>query len=280
VTIFRTPLARLALGLTLLSPVAAQAQDADTVLATVGGEEITLGHLIAVADSLPPQFQQLPDEQLFSGLLEQMVRQVAIAQSLGDNISKELALSVESQRWALLANSVIEGAINAAVTDETLQEAYDAQYGDVDPEQEYNASHILVETEEEALALVAEIEGGADFAELAQARSIGPSGPNGGALGWFGKGMMVPTFEEAVLAMDPETVSAPVQTQFGWHVIRLNEVRDSAAPSLDEVRDTLAERLSEEAAQEVVESLVEAADIARTEAEIDPALIRDSSLLD
>jgi peptidyl-prolyl cis-trans isomerase C len=280
VNIIRTPLARLALGLTLLSPVAVQAQDAGTVLATVGGEEITLGHLIAVAEGLPPQFQELPDEQLFSGLLEQMVRQVAIAQSFGDTLPTKLELSLESQRWALMANSVIDGAVTAAVTEDTLQAAYDTQFGNVDPEQEYNASHILVETEEEAQALVAELEGGADFAELAQARSIGPSGPNGGALGWFGAGMMVAPFETAVMAMEPETFSAPVQTQFGWHVIRLNEVRDSAAPTLDEVRGTLAERLSEEAAQEVVSSLVEAADITRSEAEIDPALIRDRSLLD
>lgn len=278
--IIRTPLARLALGLTLLSPVAVLAQDAGTVLATVGDEEITLGHLIAVADSLPPQFQQLPDEQLFSGLLDQIVRQAAIAQSLGDTLPTGLELSLESQRWALLANSVIEGAVDVAVTDESVQAAYDAQYGDVEPAQEYNASHILVETEEEAQALISELEGGADFAELAQARSIGPSGPNGGALGWFGKGMMVAPFEEAVIALAPETVSAPVQTQFGWHVIRLNEVRDSAGPSLEEVRGEIESRLGEEAAQEVVESLLAAADVTRAETEVDPALIRDTSLLD
>lgn len=278
--IIRTPLARLALGLTLLSPAAVQAQDASTVLATVGDEEITLGHLIAVADSLPAQFQQLPDDQLFSGLLEQIVRQAAIAQSLGDTLPNGLELSLESQRWALLANSVIEGAVDVAVTDESVQAAYDAQYGDVEPTQEYNASHILVETEDEAQALVSELEGGADFAELAQARSIGPSGPNGGALGWFGEGMMVAPFEEAVIALEPETISAPVQTQFGWHVIRLNEVRDSAGPALEDVRGDIENRLSEEAAQEVVDSLVEAAEISRTETEIDPALIRDTSLLD
>jgi peptidyl-prolyl cis-trans isomerase C len=278
--IITTPLARLALGITLLSPLAAQAQDADTVLANVGGEEITLGHLIAVAASLPPQFQQLPDDQLFAGLLEQMVRQVALAQSLGDTLSREMELSLESQRWALLANSVIDGAIDSAITEQSLQAAYDAQYGSVAPEQEFNASHILVETEEEALDLVAQLAGGADFAELAQASSIGPTGPNGGNLGWFGLGMMVPEFEAAVVALEPATVSAPVQTQFGWHVIRLNEVRDSAAPTLDEVRGALEEQLSEDAAQEAVNSLVSAADITRAEVDLDPALIRDTSLLD
>ena len=251
----RATLTAAALTAASLMPVAVQAQDAGTVLATVGEEEITLGHLIAVADSLPPQFQELEDAQLFSGLLEQIIRQAAIAQSLGDTLPNGLELSLESQRWALLANSVIDGAINAAVTDEALQTAYDEQFGNTEPEQEFNASHILVETEEEAIALVEELEGGADFAELAAARSIGPSGPNGGALGWFGMGMMVPTFEAAVTEMEPETVSDPVQTQFGWHVIRLNEVRDSTAPTLEEVRGTLEERLSEEAAQEVFDQM-------------------------
>lgn len=278
--IITTPLARLALGMTLLFPISAQAQDASTVLATVGVEEITLGHVIAVADSLPPQFQQLPDDQLYTGLLEQLVRQAAIAQSLGDTVPKGLQLSVESQRWALLANSVIEGAIDAAVTEEALQVAYNERFASVEPEKEYNASHILVATEEEALELIAELEGGADFAELAQARSTGPSGPNGGSLGWFGKGMMVPPFEAAVLALDPESISPPVETQFGWHVVRLNEVRDAGAPSLEEVRENLESELSEAAAQEVVDSLVAAADITRSEVEIDPALIRDTSLLD
>ncbi|WP_424972602.1 peptidylprolyl isomerase [Dinoroseobacter sp. S76] len=278
--IISTPLARLALGMTLLFPISAQAQDASTVLATVGGEEITLGHVIAVADSLPAQFQQLPDDQLYSGLLEQLVRQAAIAQSLGDSVPKSLQLSVESQRWALLANSVIEGAIDAAVTEEALQAAYNERFASVEPEKEYNASHILVATEEEALELIAELESGADFAELAQARSTGPSGPNGGSLGWFGKGMMVPPFEAAVLALEPESISPPVQTQFGWHVVRLNEVRDAGAPSLEEVRENLESELSEAAAQEVVDSLVAAADITRSEVEIDPALIRDTSLLD
>ncbi|ABV95299.1 PpiC-type peptidyl-prolyl cis-trans isomerase [Dinoroseobacter shibae DFL 12 = DSM 16493] len=278
--IIRKPLARLALGLTLLSPVAVQAQDADTVLATVGGEEITLGHLIAVASSLPTQFQQLADDRLYSGLLEQMIRQVALAQSMGDSLSKELELSLESQRWALMANSIIDGAIEAAVTEESVQALYDAEFGNIEPEKEFNASHILVETEEEAQALVTELEGGADFAELARARSVGPSGPNGGELGWFGPGMMVAPFEMAVIRMEPGTVSEPVETQFGWHVIRLNDIRDSAAQPLEEVRGRLEERLSEEAAQEVVDSLVAATEITRSEAEIDPALIRDTSLLD
>jgi peptidyl-prolyl cis-trans isomerase C len=274
-------LASVALTALLALPAAAQDEPtADTVLATVGDEEITLGHLIAVVESLPPQFQQLPNDQLYEGLLEQMVRQVALAQSLGDTLPKGLELTLEGQRWALLANSVISEAIDAAVTEEAVQAAYDAQFGAFEPEREFNASHILVETEEEALALVAELGEGVDFSELAQARSIGPSGPNGGALGWFGLGMMVPEFEAAVIALEPETVSGPVETQFGWHVIRLNDVRDTAPPSLEDVRGEIENTLAEATAQEIVNSLVGAASITRTDVEIDPALIRDTGLLD
>lgn len=275
-----TPLARFALGITLLCPFAAQAQDASTVLATVGDETITLGHVIAVTASLPENFQQLDDATLFAGLLDQLVTQSAIAQSMGDTLPKQLELSVESQRWALMANWVLDMAGQGVITEAALQAAYDEQFADVTPEQEFNASHILVATEEEALDLIEELNGGAEFAELAQARSTGPSGPNGGLLGWFGAGMMVPPFEAAVMELDAESISDPVQTQFGWHVIRLNEVRSKGAPSLDSVRAQLTEALQQAAVTEAVDSLVAATTIDRPEVEIDPALIRDTSLLD
>lgn len=275
-----TPLARFALGIALVCPITAQAQDASTVLATVGGETITLGHIIAVRESLPPNFQQLEDDVLYQGLLDQIIRQVALSQSLGDTLSTRSELAIESQRWALLANSVVQDAAEGAATEAALREAYDARYGDVTPEQEFNASHILVATQEEALELVEELKGGADFAELAKSRSTGPSGPNGGALGWFGAGMMVPEFETAVMALEPESVSDPVQTQFGWHVIRLNETRAKDAPAFESVREALADEVSERAVGEAIESLLGATEVVISETEIDPALIRDSSLID
>ncbi|MEO1155543.1 MAG: peptidylprolyl isomerase, partial [Pseudomonadota bacterium] len=168
-----------------------------------------------------------------------------------------------------------------ALTDEALQAAYDETYGSVEPETEFNASHILVETEEEARALIEELDGGADFAALAQEHSTGPSGPNGGSLGWFGMGMMVPPFEAAVVELEPGSFSEdPVQTQFGWHVLILNETRLKDAPALEAVRDELAAQVQRQAVDARVAELTEAADVTRADITgIDPAVLREMSLV-
>jgi len=256
----------------------AQEWDADTVVATVGGTDITLGHMIVAKGTLPAQYRQLPDEVLFPGILDQLIQQTALAQSV-ETPTKATQLTIENQRSGLLAGEALGIVGEAAVTDEALQAAYDAAFGAAEPTQEYNASHILVETEEKALELIAELEGGADFATLAQEHSTGPSGPNGGALGWFGPGMMVPEFEAAVVALEPGAVSPPVQTQFGWHVVTLNETRLAEKPTLDDVRQELAAELQQAAVEAHIAEVVEAADITRSEVEIDPSAISDLSLV-
>ena len=263
-----------------LGPAALHAQDydADTVLARVGGTEITLGHMIVAKTTLPAQFRQLPDEVLFPGILDQLIQQVALAQSL-EAPTKATQLTIENQRTGLLAGEALGIAGEAAVTDAALQEAYAARYAEAEPTTEFNASHILVETEEKARELIAELEGGADFATLAQEHSTGPSGPNGGALGWFGPGMMVPEFEAAVVALEAGQISPPVQTQFGWHVVKLNETRLAEAPPLEEVREEIAAELQRAAVEARIAEVVEAAEIERLEVEIDPAAISDMSLV-
>ena len=134
-------------------------------------------------------------------------------------------------------------------------------------------------TEEEANAIVGELAGGADFPALAAEKSTGPSGPNGGSLGWFGKGMMVPAFEEAVIALEKGEVSAPVQTQFGWHVIILNDERTAEAPTLEEVREEIAGNLRRDAVTAHVDDLVGAAIVDRPEVSVDPEVIRNIDLL-
>jgi len=136
-----------------------------------------------------------------------------------------------------------------------------------------------VETEEEAQALIDTLNGGADFAELAKEKSTGPSGPNGGELGWFGLGMMVAEFEEAVLGMEAGDVSAPVQTQFGWHVVRLNDKRNKPAPTLEETLPTLMDTLRQQAVEDEIQALTEGADITRPPEGFDVSLMRDLSLL-
>jgi len=228
-----------ALGLVLALPVAAQDADADTVVATVNGTEITVGHMIVARATLPDQYKQLPDDVLFRGILDQLIQQTALSASLTTEPPKRVELSLENERRSLLAGEVVETVLAEDVSEEALQAAYDEKYAAVDASEEYNASHILVETEEEAKAIKEQLDGGADFAEMAKEKSTGPSGPNGGALGWFGTGMMVPPFEAAVIAMKPGDISDPVKTQFGWHIVTLLETRKKEAPSLDEVREEL-----------------------------------------
>ena len=189
-------------------------------------------------------------------------------------------LVIENERRAYLAGNVLDEASRTAVTEEALQAAYDERFANAEPSKEFNAAHILLETEEDAQAVKEELDGGADFTALAKERSTGPSGPNGGELGWFGLGMMVQPFEEAVVSMEVGEISGPIQTQFGWHILRLNETRMSQAPSLDEVRQELAADIQNAAITERVTEATESADITRSAEEIDPSVIKDISLID
>lgn len=262
----------------ITAPAFAQDVDADTVVATVGEQDITVGHLIVAKGTLDARFQQIPDAQLFPALVEQLVRQYALAQSL-ETITPATELTIENQRAGLLAGEALGIVAQEAVTEEALQAAYEERYANAEPSREFNASHILVETEEEAQALVAELEGGADFATLAQEKSTGPSGPNGGELGWFSAGMMVPEFESAVMELEEGAISPPVQTQFGWHVIRLNETRLQDAPAFDSVQGELAQELERAAVEAHIEKVVAATEVTQTETEIDPAIISNLDLV-
>lgn len=279
---YRTPITLTAALLVAMAlPAAAQDESAtaETVVATVNGTDITLGHMIAMRSKLPQQYQNLPSDVLFNGILDQLVQQTLLSERAG-GLSQANALVLENETRSLLAAQVFQEVALDALNDENLQTAYDETYGDITPEDEYNASHILVETEEEAAAVIEAIEGGADFAEEARAKSTGPSGPNGGALGWFSKGMMVPPFEAAVLELSVGEISAPVQTQFGWHVVKLNETRRKAAPTFDEVRGELSDTVQREAIEGYLSGLEDGADVTRIDPEmIDVNIITDLSLI-
>lgn len=255
--------------------------DAGTVVATVNGTEITLGHMIVALASLPEQYQQLPDQTLYDGILEQLIQQSALAQSFTGELPPRVVLQLDNEERSLRAGEAIEIALDGAVSEADIQAAYDAEYGAMDPQEEYNASHILVETEEEAIAVKETIEGGADFAETAREKSTGPSGPNGGELGWFGTGMMVAPFEAATIALEVGEISDPVQTQFGWHIIKLNETRMAEIPQIDAVRDDLAATLRRDAIEGIIKSATEEADVVLPEGQdIDAALLRQLDLVD
>ncbi len=253
---------------------------ASAVVATVNGTDITLGHMIALGQSLPPQYQALPDDVLFRGILDQLVQQAALAQSVEGDLTLRDQMAMDNDRRGYLSGVALAGVVGDAVTEEALQAAYDERFANAEPRMEYNAAHILVATEEEAADLKTQIDGGADFAELAKEHSTDGAAANGGSLGWFSEGMMVAPFQEAVMAMEPGSVSDPVQTQFGWHLIELKETREAAAPTLDEVRDQLASEIEQSVVEAHIADLTGAATITRPGDEFDPAVLRETGLLD
>ena len=280
-----TTLSAAALAFTMAMPAQAQDQanemDLDSVVATVNGEDITLGHMLMVRSTLPEQYQQLGDDALWDGILDQLVRQAALAQDENAVETKRVTLAIDNERRALLAGEVVKAIAEDAVTDEAVQAAYDADYTGEDMGKEFNASHILVETEEEAQALVEELNGGADFAELAREKSTGPSGPNGGELGWFSAGMMVEPFQDAVETLEVGAVSEPVQTQFGWHVIKLNESRAKEAPALDEVRGEIEMSLQQQAVEKYIDETLASAEVTRMDkSEADVSALSNMQLLE
>ena len=263
-----------------LPAVAQDAPGRDTVVASVNGSDITLGQMIIAFSQLPAQYQQLPPDVLFGGLVDQLISQQLLANSL-TVVPDRVEIALANERRSLMAGEVVNNIATAAVTDEALQAAYDAQYGAAVPGTEYHAAHILVATEAEAQAVAARLATGEDFATLAQELSTDTgSGANGGELGWFGLGMMVPEFEAAVVAATPGVVTAPVQSQFGWHLVLVQESRPIAPPALDDMRDELSGMLQQAAIEARVAELTAAATIVRPEdGAFDPTLITDLGLL-
>jgi peptidyl-prolyl cis-trans isomerase C len=252
----------------------------ETVLATVDGVDITVGHVIALRTRLPEQYQQLPDDVLFEGIVEQLIQQTVLMNAKKADLDKRTSVGLENEGRAFLASEMMDQLTARDVSEEALKAAYETRYSAAIPNQEYNASHILVATLEEATQLIGQLDQGAEFATLAREKSTGPSGPNGGELGWFGKGAMVPEFEEAVLLLAVGEISPPVETQFGWHVVKLNDIRNLEVPTLEEVRAQLTEELQQSAVEEEVLNLTNAADVTRAEVDVDPSIIRDVSLFE
>ncbi|GMG81104.1 peptidylprolyl isomerase [Paralimibaculum aggregatum] len=247
---------------------------AETVIATVGDYELTLGELIAVRQKLPAQYQALPAELLMTGLLEQLINQTALAQrarETGLDSRTDVDMALRNITNSTLADTYMREAMAEKITEETIAAAYEARYADAEPVAEINAAHILLETEEAAAALRAELEAAgeaADFGEAAREHSIGPSKERGGDLGWFVATDMVPEFAEPAFALEVGDISEPVQTTFGWHLILVKDRRTRAAPPIEEVREEIVRGLAEAAQQEVITDTREAVAIAMPETQI------------
>ena len=274
-------LAALALGAALSTAAQAQDTTAETVVAKVNGVEITLGHMIAAREALPEQYKSLPNETLFSGILDQLIQQTALEQTVADKLKLANQLQLDNARRDYLSNVALTDVVVGAVTDEALQAAYDERFKDYAPQKEFSAAHILVDAEEKSNELNAKLDGGADFAELAKANSTDTgSGANGGDLGWFGIGQMVKPFEDAVVAAEIGKVAGPIKSDFGWHLILVKETRIAEKPTLEEMREELASELQNRAIDAHIKSVTEAAAVERLAEGIDPALLSDTALLD
>jgi peptidyl-prolyl cis-trans isomerase C len=259
------------------APVHAEGADPARVVATVNGTEITLGHVALMAAQLPPETLAEPPDVLFPAILDQLIRQAALASQAGEPGLRE-KLAIENYTRIVGAAKVLEEAVAAGLTDDALKAAYAERFSDRAPETEYNAAHILVTDRAEADRIAAEIAAGGDFAELARRHSIDGAAVRGGDLGWFGPGVMVPAFEAAVIGLQPGQVSEPVQTQFGWHLVKLLDSRIASVPSFETVREGLAAEVEDRLVGERIAEAVRAATVERMVDGLDPAAAFDPAL--
>lgn len=245
----------LALAAALAVPVFVNAEQAPAeaktsrTLVEVNGEAIKEQHFLVYRAQRNTQGQPM-DQQAQLAMLNELINTVMIAQSAqkqGLDTHPELLAAMDVARYRILAEASVEQFLrDNPVKDDEIAAIYKSRYADAKLT-EYKARHILLKTEDDAKAVIAELDKGTDFAELAKTKSTGPSGPNGGDLGWFEAGQMVKPFADATASMEKGSHSAtPVKTQFGWHVIKLEDSRAQTPPALDSVRTSLAQDLQRE----------------------------------
>ncbi len=256
----------------------AQSVDLKTVLVNVNGEVITLAHLISEVTTLSPEYLQLSDEYLFENVLEQLISRILFAALLEEESLGTKAL-IENNKRSIRASQSIKNFLANVPSYDQLMKLYEEKMSSYSPEKEYSASHILLDTKDEADNILERINEGENFASLATQFSIGPSASKGGNIGWFVMGQMVPEFEAAVLSLELGMVSRPIQTEFGWHIIKLDGERLQPQPSLHELRQQLEMELKEDFLNGKIEELRSIAEINYFETGIDKAIIKDSGLL-
>jgi len=253
--------------------------DQNPVLARVNGEEIHLEDVIAAAaEAMPPELRRVPPHllrsmlppQVFAQLVDRAITDRAMVQAAraahldqDPEVRRRLRLAEDAE----LRDQMLRREVLPRVTDETIRARYDRDAAGRPAEEEVHARHILVPNEADARAILAEIQRGASFEEVARRRSTDPAARNGGDLGFFRRGDMVPEFATAAFALQPGQVSPnPVRTQFGWHVIKVEERRSSHGPSFEDSKDTLRQTMIEEEVQATVQRIRAAAQIERVEA--------------
>jgi peptidyl-prolyl cis-trans isomerase C len=232
----------------------------DRVVATVDGEKITERDLAAAEPDLAQALQQFPVNARMEALVKGVIDIRLMAKAARDaklDQDPEMQATLAYVQDKALRNAFLSNKLEAVVTDAAIKARYDEEAAKFVPEDEIHAVHILVNSEDEAKAIIAQLDQGGDFAAIAKEKSTDPgSGQAGGDLGWFGKGQMVKSFEDAAFALDVgQYTKAPVKSDFGWHVIKVLEKRKSAPPTLDQRREDITRQLSREAILAEIDAL-------------------------
>ncbi|HVY19392.1 MAG TPA: peptidylprolyl isomerase [Bauldia sp.] len=242
------------------APDAAPVEPTDRVVAIVNGEKITERDLAAAEPDLAQALQQFPPGAQMDALVKGVIDIHLMAQAAKDtglDKSPEMASTLAYVAAKALRNKYLQTKLDSVVTEAALKARYDQEVAKFVPADEIHAEHILVNSEDEAKAIIAQLDQGGDFAAIAKQKSTDTgSGQSGGDLGWFGKGQMVKPFEDAAFALDVgQYTKTPVKSDFGWHVIKVLEKRKSAPPTFEERKDDLARTLGREAILAEIDAL-------------------------
>ena len=237
---------------------ATQAQNIP-IVANVNNEEISLETMIHAMNELPPEIQSQPFMSYYEDLLERVIDIKLFAQEgkkmkLDEEPSVRAAIDFVIEK--VLMQAFLSKYVQENIKEENIKASYNNFIADETSREEIKASHILIDTESEAIDVINMLNDGDDFAELAKNKSTGPSGPSGGDLGWFKRGQMVPPFEKAAFSLNKNEISQrPVQTQFGWHVIKIFDKRIPEAPSYENMKSKLIQDLERKIVSKKIQDL-------------------------
>ena len=237
---------------------ATQAQNIP-IVANVNNEDISLETMIHAMNELPPEIQSQPFMSYYEDLLERVIDIKLFAQEgkkmkLDEEPSVRAAIDFVIEK--VLMQAFLSKYVQENIKEENIKASYNNFIADETSREEIKASHILIDTESEAIDVINMLNDGDDFAELAKNKSTGPSGPSGGDLGWFKRGQMVPPFEKAAFSLNKNEISQrPVQTQFGWHVIKIFDKRIPEAPSYESMKSKLIQDLERKIVSKKIQDL-------------------------
>jgi peptidyl-prolyl cis-trans isomerase C len=254
-----------ALAVLLIAPIA-RAQDSDPVVARANGIDIRQSDLKLAEEDIGSAMPQMAPEQKRDYLVTYLADVIILAQAADQHQlanRPDVKQRIDFERHKALMEALLQDAGKAAMTDDAMHKVYNEAIKQTPNEQEVHARHILVATEGEAKDIEAQLKNGADFATLAKEKSKDPGAAEGGDLGYFTKDQMVPEFAEAAFKLDKGQVSDPIKTQFGWHIIKLEDKRVKATPSYDQVKGQLESYVARRAQAELVDNLRKTANIER-----------------